>query len=172
MRHLPSCGKSLLIKIMPVIEIEIEIDAPIERVFDLARCIDLHEETMSKTNEKAIDGVTKGLINLGETVTWQATHFGIRQKLTSKITEYNRPFHFRDVMIKGAFKRFTHDHFFEQKGEKVLMKDVFDYTSPFWILGKIADALFLESYMRNLLTERNLVIKKIAESENWRKFLI
>lgn len=157
---------------MPVIEIEIEIDAPIERVFDLARCIDLHEETMSKTNEKAIDGVTKGLINLGETVTWQATHFGIRQKLTSKITEYNRPFHFRDVMIKGAFKRFTHDHFFEQKGEKVLMKDVFDYTSPFWILGKIADALFLESYMRNLLTERNLVIKKIAESENWRKFLI
>lgn len=127
---------------------------------------------MSKTNEKAIDGVTKGLINLGETVTWQATHFGIRQKLTSKITEYNRPFHFRDVMIKGAFKRFTHDHFFEQKGEKVLMKDVFDYTSPFWILGKIADALFLESYMRNLLTERNLVIKKIAESENWRKFLI
>lgn len=156
---------------MPVIEIEIEIDAPIERVFDLARCIDLHEETMSKTNEKAIGGVTKGLINLGETVTWQATHFRIRQKLTSKITEYNRPFHFQDVMVKGAFKRFAHDHFFERKGEKVLMKDVFDYTSPFWILGKIADALFLESYMRNLLTERNLLIKKIAESEDWRKFL-
>lgn len=156
---------------MPVIEIEIEIDAPIERVFDLARCIDLHEETMSKTNEKAIDGVTKGLINLGETVTWQATHFGFRQKLTSKITEYNRPFHFRDVMIKGAFKRFTHDHFFERKGEKVLMKDVFDYTSPLRILGKFADALFLESYMRILLTERNLLIKKIAESEDWRKFL-
>lgn len=156
---------------MPVIKIEFEIKAPIERVFDLARCIDLHEETMSKTNEKAIDGITKGLINLGETVTWQATHFGIRQKLTSKITAYNRPFHFRDVMVKGAFKRFTHDHFFERKGEKVLMKDIFDYDSPLWILGKIADALFLENYMKNLLTERNLLIKKIAENEDWRKFL-
>lgn len=156
---------------MPTIEIEFEINAPIERVFDLARCIDLHEETMSKTNEKAIDGVTKGLINLGETVTWQATHFGIRQKLTSKITEYNRPFHFQDIMLKGAFKRFTHDHFFEQKDKKVLMKDIFDYDSPLWILGKIADALVLESYMKNLLTERNLLIKKIAESEDWRNFL-
>jgi len=156
---------------MPIIEIEFEINAPIERVFDLARCIDLHEETMSQTNEKAIDGVTKGLINLGETVTWQATHFGIRQKLTSKITEYNRPFHFQDSMMKGAFKRFTHDHFFEQKGEKVLMKDIFDYDSPLWILGKIADAFVLESYMKNLLTERNLLIKRTAESEDWRKFL-
>ncbi|HEY0462469.1 MAG TPA: SRPBCC family protein [Pyrinomonadaceae bacterium] len=156
---------------MPIIEIEVEIYAPIERVFDLARCIDLHAETMSRNNEKAIGGVTKGLINLGETVTWQATHFGIRQKLTSKITAYNRPFHFQDVMLKGAFKRFTHEHFFEQKDAVVLMKDVFDYDSPFWIPGKIADALFLKNYMKNLLTERNLLIKKIAESEDWRKFL-
>ena len=157
---------------MPVIEIEIEISAPVERVFDLARCIDLHEETMSKSGEKAIGGVTKGLINLGETVTWQATHFGVKQKLTSKITVFNRPFHFRDVMLKGAFKSFTHDHFFEQKGEKVLMKDVFEYASPLRILGKIADALILEKYMTKLLAERNLLIKKIAESEDWRRFLV
>ena len=156
---------------MPVIKIEIEINAPIERVFDLARCIDLHEETMSKTNEKAIGGVTRGLINLGETVTWQATHFGIRQKLTSKITAFNRPFHFQDMMQKGAFKRFTHDHFFEQKDAEVLMKDVFDYRSPLWLLGKIADTLFLENYMRNLLAERNLLIKRTAESTGWQKFL-
>jgi ligand-binding SRPBCC domain-containing protein len=157
---------------MPVIKIEVEIDAPIERVFDLARCIDLHEETMSKTNEKAIGGVMKGLINLGEIVTWQATHFGIRQKLTSKITVYNRPFHFQDMMLKGAFKRFTHDHFFEPKDGKVLMRDVFDYDSPLWFLGKIADALVLKNYMKNLLTERNLLIKRIAESEDWRNFLV
>ena len=156
---------------MPAIEIEVEINAPIERVFDLARCIDLHEETMSKTCEKAIGGVTRGLINLGETVIWQATHFGIRQKLTSKITAFERPFHFRDIMLKGAFKRFTHDHFFTQIGEKVLMKDVFDFDSPLWILGKIADALVLRNYMKNLLTERNLLIKRTAESADWRRFL-
>jgi ligand-binding SRPBCC domain-containing protein len=156
---------------MPVIKLKIEIKAPIERVFDLARCIDLHIETMGQSHEKAIDGVTAGLINLGETVTWQATHFGVRQKLTSKITAFDRPHHFRDEMQKGAFKRFTHDHYFEEIGEKTLMRDVFDYESRFRIFGKIADALFLEKYMARILKERNLWLKKVAERENWRKFI-
>ena len=156
---------------MPIIKIELTVKAPVERVFDLARCIDLHEATMSKHKEKAIGGVTKGLIGMGESVTWEATHFGIKQKLTSKITAFERPKHFRDSMITGAFRRFEHDHFFEQSGEHTLMKDVFDYDSPLGILGKIADALFLEKYMREILTERNQTIKKIAESDDWRKFL-
>ncbi len=156
---------------MPVIKFEIMIKAPIERVFDLARCIDLHEKTMSMHNEKAIAGITKGLINLGETVTWEATHFKVRQNLTSKITEFNYPKHFRDEMVKGAFKRFTHDHYFEETKGSTIMNDVFDYTSPLWFLGKIADALFLENYMKNMLEERNNLIKSVAESEDWRKFL-
>ncbi len=90
---------------MPLIKIELTVNAPVERVFDLARCIDLHEATMTKHNEKAIGGVTKGLIGMGECVTWEATHFGIEQNLTSKITVFERPKHFRDSMVKGAFKR-------------------------------------------------------------------
>jgi len=156
---------------MPIIKIELTVNAPIERVFDLARCIDLHEATMSKHKEKAISGVTKGLIGLGESVTWEATHFGFGQKLTSKITVFERPKHFRDSMVKGAFRRFDHDHFFEPSGEQTLMKDAFDYDSPLGVLGKIADALFLEKYMRKMLAERNRIIKTVAESDDWRKFL-
>jgi len=156
---------------MPIIKIELTVNAPVERVFDLARCIDLHEATMLKHKEKAIGGVTKGLIRLGESVTWEATHFGIKQKLTSKITAFERPKHFRDSMVKGTFRRFDHDHFFEQSGEQTFMKDAFDYDSPLGIFGKLADALFLEKYMREILAERNQIIKKIAESDDWRKFL-
>lgn len=156
---------------MPVIKLEFTINAPIEIVFDLARCIDLHEKTMSKHSEKAIAGITKGLINLDETVTWEATHFGVRQTLTSKITRFSYPKYFRDEMVSGIFKGFTHDHYFEETEVSTLMKDVFDYTSPFWILGKIADVLFLEKYLKNMLEERNNLIKSIAESEDWRSFL-
>ena len=157
---------------MPVIKLEIEINAPVERVFDLARCIDLHLETMKRNNEKAIGGKTEGLIDAGETVTWQATHFGVRQKLTSKITAFDRPHYFRDEMQKGAFRRFTHDHYFEEIPSGTLMQDVFDYDSPLGILGKIADAVVLKRYMTGLLTERNLLIKKISESDYWKKFLV
>lgn len=156
---------------MPLITIETEINAPIEIVFDLARCIDLHERTMSKHNEKAIAGKTKGLIEAGETVTWEATHFGVRQKLTSKITSYNRPKHFRDSMVSGAFKSFDHDHFFTENEKVTTMKDVFNYESPLGLLGVIANKLFLKKYMNKLLTNRNELIKKTAESGDWRKYL-
>ena len=156
---------------MPIIKLETKINAPIERVFDLARSIDLHKATMTKYKEKVVAGVTSGLINLNETVTWEATHFGVRQKLTSKITQFDRPRHFRDSMVKGAFTRFDHDHFFEQDSGQTLVKDVFDYDSPLGILGKIADVLFVEKHLREMLEERNQIIKAVAESDDWRKFL-
>jgi ligand-binding SRPBCC domain-containing protein len=156
---------------MPNIKIETEINAPIERVFDLARCIDLHAESLSETKEKAVAGKIKGLINKDETVTWEAIHFGVKQKLTSQITIFERPRHFRDSMVKGAFKRFDHDHFFETKDSQTIMKDVFDYDSPLGFLGNIADALFLENYMTNLLKSRNKLIKTVAESNDWKKYI-
>jgi ligand-binding SRPBCC domain-containing protein len=156
---------------MPEIKLETIINAPIERVFDLARSIDLHAKTLSHTNEKAIAGVTRGLINLGETVTWEATHFFVRQQLTSKITVCERPNRFSDTMVSGAFDRFDHDHFFETINGKTVMRDVFDYDSPLGFLGNIADFLFLENYMKDLLRMRNETLKQIAESDDWKRFL-
>jgi ligand-binding SRPBCC domain-containing protein len=156
---------------MPRIELETKINSPVERVFDLARCIDLHTQSMDRSREKAVGGVTSGLINLGETVTWQAVHFGVRQNLISSITLYDRPRHFRDSMVIGAFKRLDHDHFFSEVEDGTLMRDVFDYTSPLGLLGAAADKLFLKAYMTRLLAERNAVIKRVAENEEWKKFI-
>ena len=96
---------------MPVIELETFIHANINTCFDLSRSIDLHTLSTAKTKEKAIAGRTSGLIEMNETVTWQATHFMVRQKFISKITAFHRPFHFRDEQQKGPFRLFTHDHF-------------------------------------------------------------
>jgi ligand-binding SRPBCC domain-containing protein len=157
---------------MPVITLETFIHSDIEKCFDLSRSIDLHQISTAATHEKAIAGVMSGLINLNETVTWEATHFGIKQQLSSEITQFNRPFHFRDVQLKGAFKRFTHDHYFEKINDGVLMKDVFDFEAPLSFLGMIANKLFLTSYMAKLLSRRNEVIKLYAETELWQSVLI
>lgn len=153
---------------MPIIRIETYINASINLCFDLSTSIDLHKLSTAKTNEEAIAGITTGLIQLNETVTWQATHFGVRQKLTSIITAHEKPFHFRDEQLKGAFKSFTHDHYFEQKGEMVLMTDVFDYESPYGIFGKCFNHLVLTKYLTGFLTHRNEMIKEFAETEKWR----
>lgn len=122
---------------------------------------------MNHTNEKAVAGKTNGLIELGETVTWEAVHFGIRQTLTSKITAYHWPNHFRDEQLQGPFKFIVHDHYFEQRGDTVVMKDSFSFDSPFGFLGKLANPT-LTKYLTRLLSQRNDVIKEYAESGKWK----
>jgi ligand-binding SRPBCC domain-containing protein len=157
--------------IMPSIVLTTEIDAPIETVFDLSRSIDLHIDSTSATNERAIAGVTSGLIKLGESVTWEATHFFIRQQLTVRIGQFDRPNHFRDSMVSGAFSRFDHDHNFETVDSRTIMTDTFDFTSPLGILGNIADWLFVTRHMRKLLETRNCLIKSVAESGDFGEFV-
>lgn len=156
---------------MPKIIMKTRIRSSIEICFDLSTSIDLHSTSTAQTNEKAIAGVTSGLIKLNETVTWEAKHFFITQNLTSKITSHNRPFHFRDEQIKGAFKRFRHDHTFEQDGEEVIMTDVFDYESPLGIIGKLFNSLVLTNYLRKFLIMRNSYIKEYAETEKWKQII-
>lgn len=156
---------------MPVIELNTSIKSSIQICFDLSRSIDLHKISTAHTNETAIEGCSSGLIGLDEFVIWQATHFGIRQKLSTKITAFKTPFHFRDEQIKGPFKSMAHDHYFEEKDGFVVMSDTFVFKSPLGILGRIADRLFLTKYMTNLLIKRNQTIKDFAETDQWKLIL-
>jgi ligand-binding SRPBCC domain-containing protein len=155
---------------VPVIRMEMVIDAPQQICFEVARSIDYHMESTAGTQEKAIAGVTSGLIGLGEFVTWEAVHFGVRQRLTAKITEFDEPRFFVDEMVSGAFKRFRHVHEFIPLGtNRTRMIDTFDYTSPLGILGKLADWLVLEKYMTKFLRQRNEFLKFVAEAQNTQK---
>jgi len=146
--------------------------APIDHCFDLSRSIDLHVVSTKDSQEKAIAGRTSGLIELGETVTWEARHFFITQNLTTKITLYDRPCHFKDVMVKGAFDSMEHDHLFKSENGRTIMTDIFLYSVPYGVLGSIFDKFILKRYMIRLLRHRNLVIKEAAESDGWMKFVI
>ncbi|RZK09719.1 MAG: cell division protein, partial [Flavobacterium sp.] len=149
---------------MPRIILKTLIYAPIETCFNLARSIDLHKESMKHTNEQAVAGTIEGLIELGESVTFKARHFGITMKLTSKITEFQYPDMFMDEMVKGPFDSMKHRHIFQASEAYTIMVDEFEYTSPLGILGKFADTLFLKSYMKKLLRQRNHILKDTAES--------
>ncbi|WP_214653025.1 SRPBCC family protein [Mucilaginibacter segetis] len=140
------------------------INAPLEVCFDASRNIDLHVNSMEHSREKAVGGVTSGLINLNDWVTWEANHFGLKMKMTVKITEMKFPDYFVDEMIKGPFKLMRHSHFFKSDGDRTIMSDEFIFKSPFGLLGKLVDELFLKMYMERLLTKRNIFLKTMAEN--------
>lgn len=156
---------------MPLIELKTEIHAKQAIVFDLARSIDFHRISLLHTNEKAISGKTTGLLELNETVTWRAKHFGLYLKLCSKMTELDRPHYFVDTMLSGPFKSMRHEHVFITFKGKTVITDFFYYEAPLGVLGRLADVIFLERYMTRLLSKRNLILKNYAEGDRWKSVL-
>ena len=156
---------------MPSIHLTTFIQAPANRVFDLSRSIEFHTESMGESNEIAVDGITSGLINLDQTVTWQAKHLFKNRTLTSRITAMKPYDFFEDTMVSGDFKSLRHEHHFKQVTNGTIMIDLFYFEVDFGILGKAFNLIYLENYMRKLLAKRNELLKIAAETTNWKKYL-
>jgi len=152
------------------------IRAPLARVFDLARSIEVHLLGNTHFGEQATAGTRSGLIGPGESVTWCARHFFVRQHLTSVITAFDPPRYFQDTMLRGAFRSMQHDHHFRElptpeDTPATEMRDDFRFSAPLGPLGWITEHLILSRYMRKLLRERNAIIQQVAESNTWQQYL-
>jgi ligand-binding SRPBCC domain-containing protein len=150
---------------MTIIKIRTKINASIQTVFDISRDIDVHQESASRTNEIAIDGVSSGLINYNETVTWRGKHFGFYLTHKSRITAMNLYDYFVDEMEEGKFKSFRHEHIFYEKNGLTVMKDKIYYEVPYGFFGELFDFLFLKNHMINFILERNKTLKALSENE-------
>lgn len=167
---LPNCH--IVILIMPFIHLTTFIAAPQERVFDLSRSVDLHKASMKKHNEKIVDGVISGLMNLNETVTWSAKHLFKQRRLKIKITKIQRPEYFVNEQAEGDFIMLKHEHYFKPVQNGTIMIDQFHFETPLGLIGKFINKIYLEKYMRQLLSERNKIIKVTAEGNLWNQYLI
>ena len=148
---------------MTIIKVITRINAPRQAVFDLSRNIDVHQQSASLTHETAIDGITSGLINFNETVTWRGKHFGVYLMHKSRITAMNLNEYFVDEMEEGHFKSFRHEHFFTEKNGLTIMKDKLYYEVPYGVFGKLFNYLFLKNHLLNFLIERNKALRTLSE---------
>lgn len=156
---------------MPSIHLTTFIAAPIERIFDLSRSINLHKVATAATGEEAIAGTITGLISKNETVTWRAKHLFKKRTFTSKITAMEAPVYFCDEMQQGDFKSFKHEHHFKQVGNGVIMIDLVDFESPYGAAGRFVNKYYLTRYLEKMLQHRNNVIKEYAETDKWKLVL-
>lgn len=156
---------------MPTIHLTTFIAAPVERVFNLSRSIELHKKAMTHTGEQAVAGTTMGLIGLHETVTWKAKHLYKTRIMKVKVTAMEQPFSFTDEMVEGAFKSMKHEHHFKPIENGTLAIDIFSFETPYGAIGKMINTFYLRRYMEQLLELRNKVIREYAESDKW-KFIL
>lgn len=140
------------------------VDAPPEAVFDLSLDIDAHLQSMAKSGERAVAGVTTGMISLGEEVTWRARHFGVPFTMTSRVTEWERPTMFVDEQTRGPFRRFRHEHRFEAVPGGTRMIDEITFDAPRGPMGWLAERVVLERYLHDLIEQRNAHLMSVAQS--------
>ncbi len=128
---------------------------PKPELFDRARSIHAHKDSMARSREDAVAGVRSGLISLGEQVTWRAWHFGVPIRMTSRITQMEAPDYFVDEQVKGPFRRFRHIHEFSEDSNGTTMVDRIEFAAPFGPVGRVVERLVLARYLRTLIETRN-----------------
>ena len=150
---------------MVTIRTTTQIYAPLERCFRLSLSVDLEHQA---TGNKAIEGVTRGLMGPGERVIWCGPGLGRRHEALIDIW---RPFtYFRDVMVSGYFGAFEHDHHFAVMDDGTRIRNEIRFTVTWGILSRAAE-LLLRRRIIKLLHNRNAMIKRVAESEEWHRYL-
>lgn len=136
-----------------------------EDAFDLSRSVDGHTKSFAQTGERAVAGVTSGLLGPGDRVTWRGRHFGVVFHLSSAITAYDRPERFVDEQVRGPFRAFRHEHRFSPTAGGTLVEDRVTLTAPFGPLGRLAESLVLSRYLARVIAERNKALAQLSAAE-------
>ncbi len=148
---------------MTTLEVQTHIAAPPHICFDLARDIDFHARSLAHTGERVTRRPDHRLLELGDEVEFEGRHLGVRQRLRARIESFDRPHQFRDVMVRGAFRSFAHDHMFESTIGGTLMRDRIQFVAPFGLIGTAVERVVLRPYLTRLNTARGREIKEAAE---------
>ncbi|MEU4694789.1 SRPBCC family protein [Actinoplanes sp. NPDC023714] len=150
---------------LAVIEVVSFIDAAPVTVFDLELDVDVHAGSLAGSGETATTSTGRRRLGAGDEVTFRARHFGLRWRMTSRISAYDPPHRFVDEQTRGPFRAMRHEHLFEGLGAgRTRMTDRMTIRAPFGPLGAVVARIVLVPYLEKLLTARAAHIKRLAES--------
>jgi ligand-binding SRPBCC domain-containing protein len=148
------------------IEVRTWINAPSEVCFDLARSQSAHVSSARQTSERIVAGPPNDLLELGDVLTFEARHFGVRQRLTAEIVAFDRPRMFVDEARHSAFRSMRHEHRFTPVKGGTEMQDTLECIGPLGLIGRLAEVVFLSAYMRRFIIRRAHALKGMAESSS------
>ncbi len=78
----------------------------------------------------------------------------------SEITGVSAPTYFVDKQRKGPFRSWEHQHFFKKVGGGIEIQDIINYETPLWMIGDLANTLFIKKKLRQIFKYR---FKKVEE---------
>jgi len=150
---------------------QIEVRAPIERVFDLARSVSLHVKSVEAVQEEIVGDVRRGLVRLGEELTWHGRYLGFMQTMKFRVAAWDPPSYLHNSMVEGLFLTLDHHYSFRTSGEVTVMSNELNYAMPYGFAGQVFDFLLMGPHLKRFLAERARFLKDVAEGDEWKKYL-
>ncbi len=149
----------------------VNVRAPVERCFDLARSVDLHVDSSTEIGARAVGGRRGGRSGDGDVTTWSARFFGMRFSMTTRIEDFAPPTGFGDRLTRGLLKNFAHVYRFAPTPDGgCVMSDELSVAAPFGPLGWLVERGYLKRRMQDLVRRRLEHVKRVAEGDDWRRY--
>jgi ligand-binding SRPBCC domain-containing protein len=90
----------------------------------------------------------------GAVLDFRATWLGFPVRWRTYIREYDPPYRFVDVQVRGPWARWEHRHRFLEENDGTWVEDRVTYRPPLGLFGRVLHALLLERQLRAAWTFR------------------
>ncbi len=150
------------------------VHAPIDRCFQLSCSLELVHDELGMV---AVSKKKHGLVEGGDVIRWEGWQLGLKHFHVSHISGFQEPVFMQDTMLDGRFKAFQHDHHFREvphgpKGPSwTQLEDELRFSLPLGALGSLVARYIMVPHIRKLLRSRFQRIKRIAEGNDWQRYL-
>lgn len=86
--------------------------------------------------------------------------FNLPVEWITEISHVTKPHYFVDTQLKGPYKIWHHQHFFESTHEGIKVTDIVNYDLPFGLLGKLLAGRIVRKKVQSIFNYRKDVIER------------
>lgn len=142
-------------------ESSIWIPAPVETVFSFfSRAENLDKITPPWLHFKILTALPLEMGD-GTLLEYQLKLHGIPVSWQTEITNWNPPFQFVDVQLRGPYRKWVHTHTFTSQNNGTLVEDNVDYAVPGFFLEPLIYRYFVKPDISKIFEYRQNQLTKI-----------
>ena len=138
------------------------IPRPLDEVWQFfSRPENLNEVTPGDMSFEILSPITGIPMYEGMIIQYKISPFlGIKMDWVTEITHICEGEYFIDEQRFGPYALWHHQHHFQEQDGGVMMTDLLHYKVPYWIVGDIADALFVDRQIETIFSFRKKAIEQ------------
>lgn len=141
-------------------ETELLIEAPLAVVFHFfSRAENLQLLTPARLHFEILTPLPIEM-HLGVLIDYRLRLHGIPFRWQSEITVWQPPHRFVDLQRRGPYKKWEHEHTFEERGDSTLMRDKVRYALPGWIFAPLVDSALVRGQLEEIFRFRSEAVQQ------------